>query len=425
MADTTTQVTLRFKRGTSAEWAVSPYVLTLGEPGYDTTVKRLKVGDGVNQWALLKWQDVDPATLARVESAAEAIEGATTPTDGVMAAVAADPASAFSGQLSNAFVGVEAANLNVPKFRDETPTVPIAVMWKDEDDTTPGAWDFLVKHTTGYAEHVQTREPVNADVDGAFVRAIGLDASSRGGGMGIGGYLFSNKKRAVAVRIHQQATITHSDAYGLHGYQESTLAPIIRLEQRVTNAAPLIDAGVTGAAPAGTAQKLARFTTAGNHLAGDISAYDGTFRWIDPAVLYDSTHYTSLVVRNGKGAGDPAYLRVTDPGLNAGIMEIANRTGDVTRVEQTFWASTGSGSYWSYRMRTAANRFDFMAAGPAAKGSETFTPVISIANNAVGFYNTAPIAKRGATADATDLASALTLVNALKADLVAYGLKAS
>lgn len=44
---------------------------------------------------------------------------------------------------------------------------------------------------------------------------------------------------------------------------------------------------------------------------------------------------------------------------------------------------------------------------------------------AVGFNGNTPIAQRAATADATDLATAITLVNALKADLVAYGLKAS
>lgn len=42
----------------------------------------------------------------------------------------------------------------------------------------------------------------------------------------------------------------------------------------------------------------------------------------------------------------------------------------------------------------------------------------------LGFFNTTPIAKRATTADATDLATAITLVNALKADLQAYGLKA-
>lgn len=100
MADPITQVTLRIKRGTSAEWAASPYVLASGEPGYDTTVRRMKVGDGVNQWALLKWQDVDAETLGRVEAAADAVESATGANDAVMTTVANDPTSAYYQALT-------------------------------------------------------------------------------------------------------------------------------------------------------------------------------------------------------------------------------------------------------------------------------------------------------------------------------------
>lgn len=45
------------------------------------------------------------------------------------------------------------------------------------------------------------------------------------------------------------------------------------------------------------------------------------------------------------------------------------------------------------------------------------------AGGAVGFFGTTPSGKRATTADATDLATVITLANALKADLVAYGLK--
>lgn len=41
----------------------------------------------------------------------------------------------------------------------------------------------------------------------------------------------------------------------------------------------------------------------------------------------------------------------------------------------------------------------------------------------VGFNGTPPIAKRAASAPANDLASVITLANALLADLQAYGLK--
>lgn len=47
---------IQVRRGTTAEWAAaSPVVLEVGEQGYDTTLKRLKVGDGVTEWASLEW----------------------------------------------------------------------------------------------------------------------------------------------------------------------------------------------------------------------------------------------------------------------------------------------------------------------------------------------------------------------------------
>lgn len=44
---------LQFRRGTYAEWAAANPILASGEPGYDTTNKILKVGDGTTQFASL------------------------------------------------------------------------------------------------------------------------------------------------------------------------------------------------------------------------------------------------------------------------------------------------------------------------------------------------------------------------------------
>ena len=51
---------IQMRRGTTAEWAAaSPVTLVAGEPGYDTTLKRMKVGDGSTEWAGLEWVDTD------------------------------------------------------------------------------------------------------------------------------------------------------------------------------------------------------------------------------------------------------------------------------------------------------------------------------------------------------------------------------
>lgn len=49
--------TIQFKRGSSAKWKELNLVLAAGEPGYDTTTGRIKVGDGVTAWNDLLYQD--------------------------------------------------------------------------------------------------------------------------------------------------------------------------------------------------------------------------------------------------------------------------------------------------------------------------------------------------------------------------------
>jgi hypothetical protein len=44
---------LLMKRGDSASWAAANPVLKLGEPGYDTSLRLIKMGDGVTPWATL------------------------------------------------------------------------------------------------------------------------------------------------------------------------------------------------------------------------------------------------------------------------------------------------------------------------------------------------------------------------------------
>ena len=46
---TVAQITAR--KDTSVNWATANPILAAGEPGFDTTLKRLKIGDGVSSWA--------------------------------------------------------------------------------------------------------------------------------------------------------------------------------------------------------------------------------------------------------------------------------------------------------------------------------------------------------------------------------------
>lgn len=44
---------IEIRRDTAANWALANPVLALGEPGYDSTTNKLKIGDGATKWANL------------------------------------------------------------------------------------------------------------------------------------------------------------------------------------------------------------------------------------------------------------------------------------------------------------------------------------------------------------------------------------
>jgi len=50
--------TIQLRRGTSAQWASSTNALAQGEMGYDTTIKKFKIGDGTSLWSSLPWANI-------------------------------------------------------------------------------------------------------------------------------------------------------------------------------------------------------------------------------------------------------------------------------------------------------------------------------------------------------------------------------
>ena len=79
---------IQVRRGTTAEWAAAdPVVLAAGEQGYDTTLKRLKMGDGATAWASLPWSDYNYYTSVMKYGATG--DGVTDDTDAINAAIAA------------------------------------------------------------------------------------------------------------------------------------------------------------------------------------------------------------------------------------------------------------------------------------------------------------------------------------------------
>jgi hypothetical protein len=83
---------IQVRRGTTAEWTAANPVLAIGEPGFDTDLKRLKFGNGTSTWAQLNFIDVGPpqvvsggliANLTSQQQAAITTGTVVTDTNGV------------------------------------------------------------------------------------------------------------------------------------------------------------------------------------------------------------------------------------------------------------------------------------------------------------------------------------------------------
>jgi hypothetical protein len=57
---------IKHRRGTSTQWSASTYVLQLGELGFDTTVKKFKVGDGTSLWSALSFMHSLPSEITEL-----------------------------------------------------------------------------------------------------------------------------------------------------------------------------------------------------------------------------------------------------------------------------------------------------------------------------------------------------------------------
>lgn len=58
--------TFQLRRGTSAEWSAATNPLSMGEMGYDTNLKKFKIGDGTSLWSALEWSTVLPTELSEI-----------------------------------------------------------------------------------------------------------------------------------------------------------------------------------------------------------------------------------------------------------------------------------------------------------------------------------------------------------------------
>jgi hypothetical protein len=74
-------VTIKIRRATTAQWNVSSKILSIGELGLDTTLNKLKVGNGSSLWSALPYLNVLPSEFT--ELAQDAVESALTAGTGI------------------------------------------------------------------------------------------------------------------------------------------------------------------------------------------------------------------------------------------------------------------------------------------------------------------------------------------------------
>lgn len=76
-------VTFKFKRGSSEEWAEKNTILKDGEPGVDDTTGNFKIGDGSTHWNDLEYflpvNEADPGDISGVVAALNAHIASQTP----------------------------------------------------------------------------------------------------------------------------------------------------------------------------------------------------------------------------------------------------------------------------------------------------------------------------------------------------------
>lgn len=111
---------IQIRRDTTAGWSAANPVLAAGEPAVDTNLKQMKVGDGATPFSGLPWSTVAPEVISSILATGAAIEDAVDANDAIMASVAADEGSAFSGALTSQIVSVGEANFASPTLGTNT-----------------------------------------------------------------------------------------------------------------------------------------------------------------------------------------------------------------------------------------------------------------------------------------------------------------
>jgi hypothetical protein len=275
------------------------------------------------------------------------------------------------------------------------------------DDSLKGSGAGMInlafKNTTGYGyAHLTT----TTGFQGTALIGVGLDAPGTG-------FVFSNKVNGgLAIYLDHQETITDAVTSSLLISQKSATAPATIFAQDLANTAPVL--------------RLASRATGSQHKAiADHVASDGTTKWFErrsndgKAFQYAQAHFG--------GAATTAVTRTI------GAEFAYNATAGDTALRFYRQAATGAGAetFYGHRIYTSTNELRIgssttSGAGVLPDGTETVNDLIRMrADTSVkrlAFYGAAPVPQPTVPVAATDAATTMVLVNALRTALVSEGL---
>lgn len=148
---------IEFRRGTTSQWTTSNPVLASAEPGWDSTLKRLKLGDGSTSWSTLSFFGASLNGVA-----------ATRTTDGAVSVLLHNPVDATSATRNvsipdasspGLLIGIEKTDASANtvvitgKFRGVTgSTSTITLHWSRQTilflSNADGTWWPIAGHVT-------------------------------------------------------------------------------------------------------------------------------------------------------------------------------------------------------------------------------------------------------------------------------------
>lgn len=270
---------------------------------------------------------------------------------------------------------------------------------KPPTDLAPGVIDWSHDSPIGYLLHFQTRQ---SGAHPARTIGIGLDHPKADGTKGTGGILIAQKAASIGIEIEHRSTVTGADSWGLYVTQSNAESAAVRFEQNNEAGAPVLQmmSGVSGSSGADLLHVVA-----GGGTAGRLKARNGEWNWFRP-------------------------FKTSDDGTTVNFLEASSALStpegqrNYTRMRKdslTFYGYSGTtGTWFPQAIVGGGNKLQIRTAGSTTDLTAVPTNVmLSVEHNKIGFFGAAAVNKPAALpGDATDLATALALVNYLKNSVI-------